>query len=252
MPICPQCESENPKINKFCQSCGASLADKLYHPNSKDMPLAINNDESSAPTNPIVLWAIIEPPKQTEGLVPTEGKLSDNIHKFRDSNVSKPLSQASSEETYQIPDRDWAIKNTQERFPVPQTSQSDQPEINLADFFNRPQNDTTNLKRYVFASYQEVLAEITANNSEAVYVRGKVIDRYPRQPSHLATVRKQQKQIFEELKCNLNNSYLTDAETWHSLGIPIHTLPYLILERYTPAVPKFTMLGNKPMVEQLY
>ena len=31
MLICPQCESENPDNNKFCQQCGNSLTEKECH-----------------------------------------------------------------------------------------------------------------------------------------------------------------------------------------------------------------------------
>ncbi|MEL6496206.1 MAG: serine/threonine phosphatase, partial [Cyanobacteria bacterium J06623_7] len=70
------------------------------------------------------------------------------------------------------------------------------------------------------------------------FLQGQVIDLYPLQKSHLATLQKQQMDLFAELSQDLNDSYLAVTEYWNLIGLPTHALPYLILERYTPTVPK--------------
>ncbi|MGD1920636.1 MAG: serine/threonine phosphatase, partial [Pleurocapsa sp.] len=74
--------------------------------------------------------------------------------------------------------------------------------------------------------------------SNKSFVQGKVIDKYPLQKSHLATLQKQQMDLFAELSQDLDNSYLSVTQYWNLVGIPTHALPYLILENYTPTIPK--------------
>ncbi|MDP5016720.1 MAG: zinc ribbon domain-containing protein, partial [Dolichospermum sp.] len=59
MLICPQCKFENPDSNKFCQSCGTSLAHKICPECSADVALnARFCHKCSAECGPI-WWTII-------------------------------------------------------------------------------------------------------------------------------------------------------------------------------------------------
>ena len=68
MLICPQCKFENPKSNKFCQSCGTSLTHKVCPEcSAEDVPvnaLLCHNCGTECGT---VFWAIIA--KETIGEV---------------------------------------------------------------------------------------------------------------------------------------------------------------------------------------
>ena len=44
--------------------------------------------------------------------------------------------------------------------------------------------------------------------------------------------------VFAELKQSQNSSYLSVSLYWNLIGLPTHALPYLILEKHTPIVPK--------------
>ncbi|MEO0834909.1 MAG: serine/threonine phosphatase [Cyanobacteria bacterium J06642_3] len=81
--------------------------------------------------------------------------------------------------------------------------------------------------------------EAVYNGSEYVFLQGSVIDQHPLQKSHLATLQKQQTDLFAELSQeNPDSSYLSVSQYWNLIGLPTHALPYLILEKYTPTVPK--------------
>lgn len=186
MLICPRCETENPKNNNFCQSCGVSLAEKLESNGSA----ATLPDEDRDST---LLWAIIAPSKKSKRLK----SLANRIGKLPQSKIQ-----------------------------------------NLADFFHLPQNSNTNWQRYVFASQDTVFAETSADRSPNDYLKGKIIDRRPLQQTHLAAIRHQYREKLEKLQSEFDVSYLSIARFWNSLSIPAHAIPYLILEKYTPVVPK--------------
>jgi len=63
MLICPQCEFENPKENKFCQNCGVSLTHKVCCECQEDIPIEAKTCNLCGAANHTVLWAIISQKK---------------------------------------------------------------------------------------------------------------------------------------------------------------------------------------------
>lgn len=65
MLICPQCKSENPDKNKFCQNCGTSLSYKICPQCSSKVALDRNKCDNCGTKTGLVWWAIISKNKQT-------------------------------------------------------------------------------------------------------------------------------------------------------------------------------------------
>ncbi len=213
MLICPQCEFENPAENNFCQNCGVSLTHKICCECQTEIPLEAKICSSCGAANHTILWAIISQPKTVAELQP------------------KP-------DLAQIED---VVTNNQPQLEIETLSDlfaNSQGKTNLALQIKPEQSHIYN--RYVLNqdSGSKSLFEIKECGLNLQFLQGKVIDQYPLQKSHLATLQKQQMDLFAELSQDLNNSYLSVTQYWNLVGLPTHALPYLILERYTPTVPK--------------
>ena len=210
MLICPQCESENPKDHKYCQSCGTSLTHKTCCECGASIPVEAKKCNVCDAINHTVLWAVISPQCDIEESETKNIKLVkqvvDQKRKLEIDNLS-----------------DLFAENKQKKTPI----------LKIQD------NSQDSLHRYAIENTDNSLQDpqkfCRSNNS---FIQGKVIDKYPLQKSHLATLQKQQMNLFAELSQDLDNSYLSVTQYWNLVGIPTHALPYLILEKYTPTVPK--------------
>lgn len=208
MLICPQCGFENPEEHKYCQSCGISLTEKVCHECQASIPVEAKTCSFCGAVNHTVLWAIV----------------------FAKPTVLVSSSSNSSE---------------------PEPQQNKIKIEDLSDFFAENQDKSANLlskqsdlergfNRYAMEenlNSQQQLQFVT-HNCEHNFLQGKVIDRYPLQKSHLAVLQKQQMELFTELSQDLSNSYLAVTQYWNLVGVPTHALPYLMLEKYTPTIPK--------------
>ena len=209
MLICPQCESENPKDHKYCQNCGISLTHKVCCECQASIPIEAKRCSFCNAVNYTVLWAVISqknPLKAAEKQdVGRAYRNSDNRKKLEIQNLS-----------------DFFIEDEQKIASVLEIQASDR---------------TSN--RYIVEDSPDYV-EISENihSPTNFLIQGKVIDRYPLQKSHLATLQKQQTNLFAELSEDLDSSYLSVAQYWNLVGIPTHAIPYLILEKYTPTIPK--------------
>ncbi|MEL6928730.1 MAG: serine/threonine phosphatase [Cyanobacteria bacterium J06600_6] len=213
MLICPQCEFENPEANRFCQSCGVSLTHKVCCQCEAEIPIEAKTCEHCGAANHTILWAIISQTKTQENLDPelelaqVSSRSLENVSQLEIASLADLFahSQSQTGPTLQIPPDRTQIHN---RYTIK-----------------------------IEAKEQELLSD-NSDGSESMFLQGKVIDQYPLQKSHLAILQKQQMDLFAELSQDLNDSYLAVTEYWNLVGLPTHALPYLILERYTPTVPK--------------
>lgn len=215
MLICPQCEFENPESNKFCQSCGVSLTHKVCYQCEANIPIQAKICNSCGADNHTVLWAIIS---QTKTLQPN---LQDNLQPQL-AQVGNDLNHQSGLE----------ISSLADLFAHSQTKTT--PALQI-------QTDTQqNYNRYAIKTEPNSakLLSNTDHNFPYSLIESQVIDQYPLHKSHLATLQKQQMDLFTELSQDLNDSYLAVTEYWNLIGLPTHALPYLILERYTPTIPR--------------
>ena len=212
MLICPQCEFENPKANKFCQSCGVSLTHKVCRQCRADIPIEAKICDACGADNHTVLWAIIS---QTET---QQIEAQPELARVASSNANK--------------DRELEIASLADLFANSQSQAT--PALQI-------QTDTEQThNRYALKTdtdSEELLSNINQDLPSG-FLQGRVIDRYPLQKSYLATLQKQQMDLFVELSQGLNDSYLAVTEYWNLIGLPTHALPYLISERYTPTIPK--------------
>ncbi len=210
MLICPQCESENPKDHRYCQSCGISLTHKVCCECKASIPVEAKKCSSCGAINHTILWAVISQKHALEEL-----------------------------ETEKI-DRENLVVDEQQQLKIE----------NLLDFFTEDrqkiaptleiQANSQNSNRYAIDENQSAVQylQIDSDTADDSFLQGKVIDKYPLQKSHLATLQKQQMDLFAELSRDLDNSYLSVTQYWNLVGIPTHAIPYLILEKYTPTIPK--------------
>ena len=213
MLICPQCEFENPEANRFCQSCGVSLTHKVCCQCNMEIPIEAKTCDFCGAANHTVLWAIISQTstlsnldRQTE-LARVNGSSSNRVPQLEIASLAELFAHSQSQGTPGLQIK-TDLKQTYNRYTIKIDSDS-----------------------------QEVLTK-TQGSLNNIFFQGKVIDQYPLQKSHLATLQKQQMDLFAELSQDLNDSYLAVTEYWNLVGLPTHALPYLILERYTPTVPK--------------
>ena len=215
MLICPQCEFENPQDNKFCQNCGVSLTHKICCECQSDIPIEAKTCSFCGAANHTVLWAIIS---QKKNINPPEPALA----KVSNEQVTREI--ASNHPQLEIENLSDLFANNQGATRPSLTLQADDRTYNR--YILKPQTNSETLFVPVDSGLDDVL------------IQGQVIDQYPLQKPYLATLQKQQINLFAELSQDLNNSYLSVAQYWNLVGLPTHALPYLILERYTPTVPK--------------
>ncbi|MGB5710160.1 MAG: serine/threonine phosphatase [Waterburya sp.] len=213
MLICPQCEFENPEENKFCQSCGVSLTHKVCCECQENIPIEAKTCSLCGAANHTVLWAIISQKKNIE-----EPDAKPELAKVT-SDAGNNQAQLKIENLSDL------FANSQRKTNLPLKIQSDT-------------TDTYNRYTLKHDSSSESLIESKHRDLENIFLQGKVIDQYPLQKSYLATLQKQQMDLFAELRQDLDSSYLSVTQYWNLVGLPTHALPYLILERYTPIVPK--------------
>jgi protein phosphatase len=206
MLICPQCEFENPEANKFCQNCGTSLTHKTCRQCQVNISIEEEICSFCGAANHTVLWAIISQIKPVEELVTANAVDKESTNK--------------------------EIKNLSDFFAEAQKKVRSSLQIDPKPI------KTTN--RYAIDETNPVPESISIVHKDlnSIFIQGKVIDKHPLQKPHLATLQKQQMDLFAELGQDLNNSYLSVTQYWNLVGVPTHALPYLILEKYTPTIPE--------------
>jgi protein phosphatase len=217
MLICPQCEFENPESNRFCQSCGASLTHKICYQCDTSIAIEAETCHVCGAANHTVLWAIISQAKTRQQL----DSCPELAQVGTDTISHQPPLEISSL-------ADLFAHSQSKNIPALQIQTDTEQTYNRYAIKTEPDSD-------------RLLRNNLRNNYDGAYsafIQSKVIDQYPLQKSHLATLQKQQMELFVELSQDLSDSYLAVTEYWNLIGLPTHALPYLILEKYTPTVPK--------------
>lgn len=198
MLICPYCQFENPNTNKFCQSCGTSLEHKNCRDCGATIPMEAIQCEHCGASAQTVFWGII-----------------------------------SQEQSTKLP------KSADEKPPVVVSGQKTQQ----ANIVGTLDDNLTYLDRH-HRYHLDSSSNNNSLNSTAIslsgnqLLQGKVIDRFPLQKTYLATIRKEQTELFGELEQDLNDSYLNVAQYWNLIGIPTHALPYLMMQKFTSVIPE--------------
>lgn len=218
MFICPQCEFKNPLGNKFCQNCGVSLIYKVCYQCQRQIPLEVEICSGCGAANYKELWAIISQAK-------TEERTKSQSKSFKSHSQSDRSSSIGERQHLEIESLADLFVDSQHPTNKTLLIQADKEPI-----FHRYK-----FEQFVSKRQLETKDHKTINRK---LLQGRVIDRYPRSSSHLATLQQQQIEVFAELNHSLNDSYLAVSEYWNLVGLPTHALPYLLLEKYVPTVPK--------------
>lgn len=209
MLICPQCEFENPEEHRYCQSCGTSLTHKVCGECQASIPIEAKTCNFCGAVNHTVLWAIISQRQPTSNLSTT------NVHPEPNSRQ------------HQIKIENLTDLFTEGKDKTLLTLKTQSEQLHSSDRYVMEENPHT----------KQHLQPLVYNLGHA-FLQGKVVDRYPLQKSHLATLQKQQMELFAELSQDLSSSYLSVNQYWNLVGVPTHALPYLMLEKYTPIIPQ--------------
>ncbi|GAB4232858.1 MAG: serine/threonine phosphatase [Stanieria sp.] len=218
MLICPQCEFENPDTNKFCQSCGTPLQPNCDLQQNSNSTFRITTHPHGEVNPQTHFWAIIT-------------KLQPLT---LENNSQKQLVATNNNSTLQISDLTSSASNLQVNTMIGDGEfDSSSPTVKTEQIYLDNQN------RYrINADYIEDLNNFTQSNSTLSAIEIPVIDEQLEQKTALAILQEQQSELFAELADNVNNSYRSVAQYWNLIGVPTQALPYLVLQKFTPAIPQ--------------
>lgn len=89
MLICPHCQFENPDSNKFCQSCGNSLEDRICHNCESSIPVQAKQCVYCGASVQNVFWGIVskEQPTKRKKLLPQPKQLVFSASKNEQTKV---------------------------------------------------------------------------------------------------------------------------------------------------------------------
>lgn len=199
MLICPECQSENPDSNKFCQHCGNSLTHtNCHHCGTEISLIALKCDRCGTPNAQEITALIVAKHQASPQL-----ELASNL---ANDGTNKNLEFSEFNHT----DKPWKI-----------TQQYLDPQ-----------------QRYYLAPQSEQKLSLTfPTESQTSVIQTKVMDKFPLKESYLDTLKKQQGELFTELGEELSDSYLSVTQYWNMIGVPTIALPYLVLQHYTPVIP---------------
>ncbi len=199
MLICPECQSENPNSNRFCQHCGSSLVQTNCHGCGAEMSLTTLSCEICGTANARELVALIATNvKKAPQLELASSIISSNQH----GEIAKDSSPES--------DQEWQIKDNyldqQQRYFLPSKS-----EQNIA------------------------LGEIVP--ADVFVVQTKVVDKFPLKESYFDQLKKEKPLLFDDLSKGIDRLYILDPREDEDEVFPALALPYFSLQHYTPAIP---------------
>jgi protein phosphatase len=213
MLICPECQSENPEHNKFCQHCGISLTTTNCHYCGTEISLtALNCDRCSTPNAKQLIAFVV-----AENQAAKELELANHATCKGNDGVLPLLSRQSAETTAQ--NLELGIVSTKKTLSTGQTYLDSQQRYYLAANSSPKQSST-------FSSI-----------SKGSVVQTQVMDKFPLKEFYLDILKKQQEELFTELARELDTSYLSVAQSWNKIGIPTIAIPYLMLQSHTPVIP---------------
>jgi protein phosphatase len=208
MLICPQCHFENPDTNRYCQSCGTSLTHKTCARCGNNILLSAEKCDRCGGDTAMVLWALITEKQPVESVMAT-------------SKSGLSLTEAKG---ILIDDLSESLANR------PKDS------LNIIKL-EQEYLDEKQRYRLDFNSIEE-LARYREANSINLLIKVKVFDCQPLQKSYFKILQEKQAELFIDLEQDLELTNCLDQEDWQELGIPLQALPYLKLQKFSPAVPE--------------
>ncbi|VEP11233.1 Serine/threonine protein phosphatase [Hyella patelloides LEGE 07179] len=200
MLICPECQSENPDSNRFCQHCGNSLVHtNCQHCGAEIFLIAEICDRCGTPNA-----------KQLQAFIVSEGQATKQLE-LASNLVTPSKSERKNRETVHNSESSWEIN----------------------------QQYLDSQQRYYFSSESDrKLASKFPFASQASVVQTHVRDKFPLKKTYLDILKKQQEELFTELEQRLSNPDLSLAQYPNKIKAPTIALPYLMLENYAPVIPQ--------------
>ena len=111
------------------------------------------------------------------------------------------------------------------------SSKSSKASTQAANYLNREQRYSLNLET------KQTQKIDVAEDAKQTVVRTQAWDLFPLQETALSLLEKEQQQLLQDLKSQLNDSYLSICKDLNEMGLPTIALPYLMLESYSPVIP---------------
>lgn len=243
MLICPQCESENPDNNKFCQRCGNSLTQKPCHQCGTKVDYSEEKCPQCGALTATLRWAIISPSIAVTLATHTD---TDTATAEIDTPVEieeTPVTQENSEST--LPDVTASATQPStdpETEAIAENLMAENSESKEEKALSTPSTSALSLeqiliegeyldegKRYRLLSLEkEFLSMQLQSEKQSPLIGVKVIDTKPVQESKLDHLLAELVQLGE-LKDHLIN---------HQNQIPELVQTYLTLEEYGSIIPR--------------
>ena len=210
MLICLECQSKNPKSNKFCQHCGKSLIYTNCHNCGAEISLVALKCDRCETSHAKQLTALVvveervrSQPELVNNLAVRGEQYPDIGRGLRSRRNNKGKS--AIENKVRPPKLSWQYLDSQQR--------------------------------YYLSAESEQIVSIDFPESSTSVIQTQIIDRFPLQKSYFNTIKKQKARKFKELEQKLSNFERGFTQYKNQIGVPTIALPYLALQHYTPIVP---------------
>ncbi|MEC4893344.1 MAG: serine/threonine phosphatase [Oscillatoria sp. PMC 1051.18] len=240
MLVCPNCQSENPNTNNFCQKCGTSLRYKNCHNCHKEVKWSDENCPHCGTFTGTVRWAIISQPSTEVSSTKEENVAQSSVTEEIDLKVVPENSVAGTgrpitvlkvdeeeEETDEVDDSsdlvttkvEDEIQAVEEKVEI---SPTEEREINQQPVYLDSQ------QRYrVLNKIEEVKAWFAGQPALDKFLQLKVLDENPLEKSLLDVVLEQNADPSELLEGH--ESQLA-SELLPKMGLNELAVPYILLQ----------------------
>lgn len=230
MLVCPQCQSENPNTNKFCEKCGTSLTHKHCFQCNAEVPLNSESCQNCGALTGTLWWAIIskqaKQPSLTSEKQVAPSDLTTSVPSLstaapHDNSVE---ALASMSVTPLVED---SVKEGEPQ-PISSASMPETPHDATSETASAPVSPSV---EYLDAQQRyRLLASSPPEQTASGDLQVKVLDCQPFQKSFLEVFMEQQHSSFERLDTLTNPTNAGEREFWNSVGVPAIAQPYLSLQ----------------------
>jgi protein phosphatase len=239
MLICPQCDYENPKNNKFCERCGTSLIQKACHECGESVPYTEENCPHCGAFTAKVWWSIITIDKNQESEELEEEKALEEIN---DNEKVENVETVAEEETTAeetIPEETIPEETIPEETIPEETTDNDEVEAEIKGNILTESKYLDPQQRYrVLASDQASLEEALKNTNSDLLYTVKIVDEKPlQQPLITSVFEEKQEEILSHLE-EIDKKSLLKSPFWSEVGIPAIAMPYFVLQEWYPMIPE--------------
>jgi protein phosphatase len=229
MLICPQCNYENPKHNKFCERCGTSLTQKACPECGTSVPYLADNCENCGTFTAKQWWSVII--KETSSLPEIEVEaITTPFDLTKEAIEQARESQDDTEEVI------TEIQLNTEKIAAEIPSEIVSQELLLINGKYLDPDERYRVLDSEKEAFLENLASLTPENLLQI----KLIDDRPLATSRLENIIKEQgEQILSRIEQKNDTVSIFNSSLWQEIGISSLALPYILLQdEWDPTIPK--------------